>query len=252
MAMLGLGWALAACGSSSTHTPSADSSASPSASVTVGGPCASVKTTTAIVDVPPACAALWAPYQVTKVPPPDILQQEHVPLAPPVKNMTNGAVSDADAQLWANADNTGSGWFKWAEAHDQPGLIRYLAGPALANPLEQQAMSAGATIQQPDCNLYPRANALYAIGADGIAYFSRKHLRTTATYVLVAQFSGPCSETVTYPDGHTAEISDFTTDTTVFVPGVFRNDPVLGHLWFPDAGGNCNDPAGPPPGWCGR
>src|SRR3979411_1282610 len=132
VAMLGMGWALAACGSISTHTPSAGSSASPSASVTVGGPCASVKTTTAIVDVPPACAALWAPYQVTKVPPPDILQQERVPLAPPVKNSTNGAVSDADAQLWANADNAGSGWFKWAEANGQPGLIRYLAGPALA------------------------------------------------------------------------------------------------------------------------
>src|ERR1700694_4527709 len=146
VAMLGMGWSVAACASSSTTPPSPCSSAAPSASVTVGGPCASVKTTTAIADVPPACAALWAPYQVTKVPPPDILLQDHVPLAPPVKNMTTGAVSDADAQLWANASNRDSGWYKWAEANDQQTFLRHLVGAAVAaSAVEQQALAAGAT-----------------------------------------------------------------------------------------------------------
>jgi hypothetical protein len=252
VAMLGMGWALAACGSSSTHTPSAGSSASPSASVTVGGPCASVKTTTAIVDVPPACAALWAPYQVTKVPPPDILQREHVPLAPPVKNMTNGAVSDADAQLWANASNRDSGWYRWAEANDQPAFLRHLVGAAVtASATEQEALAAGAVIQQPPCNLYPIENALYIEGADGAAYFARKHLPAD-DYLFVVVYSGPCSEVIVYPDGRTSTVQVFAQPTTVFVPGSLRHDRVLGDIWFGDAGGNCQDPAGPPPQWCGR
>jgi hypothetical protein len=253
VAMLGMGWVLAACGSSSTRTPSAGSSASPSASVTVGGPCASVKTTTAIVDVPPACAALWAPYQVTKVPPPDILQQEHVPLAPPVKNTTNGAVSDADAQLWANASARDSGWYKWAEANDQPSFLRHLVGPALINPLEVQAMQQGATILQPDCNLYPTSNTLFKIGSDGQAYFGRKGLPTDNAYVIVVGYTkAPCSETIQYPDGRTATIDDFAQPTVAFAPGKFIRDPVLGDIWFGDAGGSCQDTTGPPPEWCGR
>jgi len=252
VAMLGLGWALAACGSSSTSTRSAGSSASPSASVTVGGPCASVKTTTAIVDVLPACAALWAPYQVTKVPPPDILQQEHVPLAPPVKNVTNGAVSDADAQLWANASNRGSGWYKWAEASGQPGLLRHLVGDANIAPAEAQALADGAQVSLPDCAIYPLSNALYPMSASGRSYFTAKHLPAGDPYVLVAVFTGPCSATATYPDGRVVAIPELSQNTTIFQPGIPRNDAVLGNIWFTDAGGNCNDPLGPPPEWCGR
>ena len=121
MAVIALmGLAVAGCSSSPASAPSS-SGASPSATASgrPGGPCASVVTTTPIGDVPAACAALWAPYGVTKVPPYDILSEEHVPAAPPVQNMTDGAVSDATAQLWANASNRGSGWYEWAEANDQ-------------------------------------------------------------------------------------------------------------------------------------
>jgi hypothetical protein len=251
VAVLGMGSSLAACGSSSTHTPPGGS-ASPSVSASVSGPCASLKTTTAIVDVPPACAALWAPYQVTKVPPSDVLQQEHVPLAPPVKNMTNGAVSDADAQLWANASNRDSGWYKWAEANDQPVLFLHLVGPAVIAANEQQALTAGASIDLPDCDLYPTRNALFPITAADNSYFAQKHLPTDNHFVFVVVYAGPCSETIRQPDGTTStfQISDAT--HTVFVPGVLRSDPLLGDLWYSDAGGNCHDPAGPPPEWCQR
>ena len=252
VAMLGMGWSVAACGSSSTTAPSTGSSASPSASVTVGGPCASVKTTTAIADVPPACAALWAPYQVTKVPPPDILLQEHVPLAPPVKNMTNGAVSDADAQLWANASNRGSGWYKWAEANDQPAFLRHLVGPALIPADEQQALAAGATIQLADCNLFPTRNALYPVSASAQAFFGRKGLPTHNRFALVVAYPGPCAENVTYPDGRTQTIQASTGPSVVFVAGEFRADTLLGPLWYADSSGSCQDTAGPPPEWCGR
>ena len=253
-ALLGMGLAVSGCSTSGGHTATA--SPRPTASMTGGattGPCASVRTTTPIEDVPPACAALWAPYQVTKVPPPDILQQEHVPPAPPVVNMTNGAVSDAVAQSWANASNRDSGWYRWAEANDQLSFLRYLVGPAVIAKNEEQALSAGATISLPDCDLYPINNALYSITAQDQAYFARKNLPTDNHFVFVVVYEGPCSERISYPGGGPATTYSISSSPhTVFVPGRLVADSLLGNLWFSDAGGNCDDPIGPPPEWCQR
>ena len=240
--------------SGGTNVPKATSAShSPGeASATAANPCAGVKTTTSIDDVSPACAALWAPYGVTKVPPPDMLAEEHVPQAPPITNRTGGAVSDEVAQLWANANNTGSGWFAWAEANGQPGLLLHLGGPNVLNPREEQALAAGATILQPGCNLYPLSDALYVVGPEGREFFARRSLPTDSPYVIVATFGGPCSATATYPDGHSESILELPATTTVFIAGELRHDSVLGAFWYTDAGGNCQDAAAPPPEWCGR
>ena len=251
VALTATGLMAAGCSSPApAGAPSRSTRATTSPSPT--GPCASVRTTTSIDQVPQACAELWAPYQVTKVPPPDILQQEHVPPAPPVVNMTDGAVSDATARQWADASNRDSGWFKWAEASDQPGLLRKLAGPAVITVQDQEALSVGAYIIQPDCNLYPTQASLYVVGSDGKSYFARKSLPTDTSYVFVVRYTGPCAETAVYPDGHSQAIQGLRQPTTVFTPGEFRQDVVLGPLWYTDAGGNCQDSVGPPPEWCGR
>lgn len=210
-------------------------------------------TTTPIDKVPAACAALWQPYHVTVVPPPDILQQEHVPAAPRVVNMTNGTVPDANAQHWADANFWGSGWLKWAEANDQPYLLRYLVSSALVSPTEETALEQGAQISLPDCAIYPTANTLFPVLADGRAYFASKNLPTDDTYVLVVNFSGgTCVATATYPDGRIQPIPEGSEPATGFVPGVLRHDPLLGDIWYADGGGSCRDPAGPPREWCGR
>ena len=186
------------------------------------------------------------------VPPPDILQQEHVPPAPRVVNMTNGAVSQSDAQHWADASNRGSGWYKWAEAFDQPYLLPHLVGPALIGPTQEQALEQGARISLPDCAIYPLTNALYPVLADGKAYFASKQLPTDDSYVLVVTYSGPCAATATFPDGHTQSIPETSGPATAFEPGMLRPDALLGDTWYTDAGGSCGDPAGPPPEWCSR
>lgn len=253
LTLVGMGVLAGGCSTAAppvSHAP-ARASSSPSASA-AGGPCAPVTTTTPITDVPQACAELWAPYQVTEVPPPDILQQEHVPPAPRVVNRTNGAVSDAEAQRWADASNRGSGWFKWAEANDQPSLLLSLLGPRLVNSQEQEALSTGGHVDQPNCDLYPIKNALVPIGADGRTYFARNGFSLADKYVFVVVYDGPCSETITSGDGVRRVVEDFAKPTIVFVAGSFRSDPVLGGIWFADAGGGCEDPSGPPSDWCGR
>jgi hypothetical protein len=250
-ALTGIGLLATGC---STPGPSATPSATPTATAhpIAGNPCNSVHTTTPIADVPPACAAMWTPYQVTKVPPIDILQQEHVPAAPTVHNMTNGAVSDAMAQHWADASNWDNGWFKWAEAQSQESFLVHIQGPDLLSAPERTALDQGAAIAQPDCDLYPEVFALFKIGPDGNAYFARKGLPNDDVYVLVALVHGPCTATATYPDGHTSAIPELQQTSTVFAPGTLRSDPVLGDIWYSDAGGGCQDPAGPPASWCNR
>jgi hypothetical protein len=212
-----------------------------------------VKVTTSIADVPPACAELWEPYDVSEVPPDDILQEEHVPPAPPVQNMTDGAVSDATAQMWADANNRGSGWYAWADANDQPAfLLRIGAANLINNPTEQSVLGGGGHIIQPACNLYPSANSLFKIDADGSAFFSRQHLAPSDLYVIVIRTAnGPCAETLVYTDGNTSTLIDFTSAETVFVAGRLISDPLLGPIWYTDGGGSCMD-AGAPSEWCGR
>lgn len=241
---------LAACSGSAT-SPTVRGSQQPSAAASTAA-CASVRTTTAIDKVPAACAALWQPYHVTMVPPPDILQQEHVPAAPHVVNMTNGAVSQAEAQHWADANNWASGWYQWAAANDQPFLLPHIAGPALIGPPEEPALEQGAHLSVPACAIYPLSNRLFPILADGKAYFAHKNLPIDDSYVLVVNFTGPCSATATFPDGHIQVIQETSGPGTAFVPGTLRHDPMLGDLWVSDAGGSCSDPTGPPPEWCGR
>lgn len=186
------------------------------------------------------------------MPPVDELQQEHVPAAPTVKNMTNGAVSQADAQHWADASNWDSGWDKWAQANDQPFLLSRLAGPAVISKAEVQALQQGATINQPDCNLYPTSVELFTVGPDGDAYFTREGVPADMAYVMVAVYAGPCYPVATFADGHQQTMPGLSAPETVFVPGKLEHDPLLGDIWYSDAGGNCNDTAGPPAQWCGR
>jgi hypothetical protein len=249
-------WLLAAsgCGTQApAHPATSAPSAPPLPAASVSrGPCDDVTTTTPIDQVATACQELWSPYGVTEVPPSNELELDRVPSAPAVVNMTGGTVSDATAQHWANASNWDSGWWKWAQGNDQLFMLRHLVGPALISSQEVEALQAGARIEQPECNLYPIRSTLFPMSAQGRDYFTRKGLPADDAYLFVVVYSGPCSETFRYPDGRTANVVDFTTNTTVFTPGVLRHDPVLGDLWFGDAGGTCQDPLGPPPAWCDR
>ncbi len=251
LALTGIGSVAAGCSAPASPTALATPHSTPSASP-ASGHCASVRTTTPITDVPEACAALWAPYQVTEVPPPDILAQEHVPPAPTVVNKTNGAVSQAEAQRWADASNRGSGWYKWAYEFNEPALLLHLVGPALIPNEDEIALSQGAKIYVPDCDLYPSSYTLFKVEADGRAYFSRKGLPADDDFVFVVLYKGPCTVTTSYPDGHVTLRDDFPHPTLGFQPGALRDDKVLGDLWFGDAGGNCDDPVGPPSSWCAR
>src|SRR5438445_302839 len=80
---------------------------------------------------------------------------------------TTGAVSDAEAQLWASAANWDSGCIKWAEANGQPGFLPRMTGPTVINRSEDAALAQAATITLPACDLFPPTCRLFSVDANG-------------------------------------------------------------------------------------
>ncbi|MDQ6847114.1 MAG: hypothetical protein M3019_05970 [Candidatus Dormibacteraeota bacterium] len=242
--------AVSSCGSPApTPTPSARSTLTaatrPSAAA---GPCASVATTTAIAQVPPACAALWAPYGVTKVPPANLT--DSTPSAPTtVVNATQGGLSDAALKQWIAASNRDSLWYRWAEANDQASLMPRLGDVALDPPAELQAMAANEPITQPDCALFPAKLSVFVISPSDRRFFSSQPHTTSDQYVFVGTYPGPCMVTALNATGQTITIASYPSTGTTFFASHLAQDPLLGPLLFYDGAGNCNQ-TGAPSAWC--
>ena len=240
---------LSSCGTpapSPSTTPRPTSSALPRPSAAAGA-CASVTTTTAIDQVPAACATLWAPYGVTKVPPANLT--DSTPAPPLVVNATNGAVSDADARAWALAANRTSVWLRWSEANGQAGLTTHVEGTRVINATIDQLMRAGVAVREPDCDLFANRYGLFPITPSGKGFLTSLGEVTMASFVLVGRYTGPCSLTAQYPDGRLETLFPAPGEVTTILAGSLRHDPLLGDLWFVDAGSVCSNP-GAPVSWC--
>ncbi len=241
--------ALSSCGSpapvpTAATRPTSTPLPRPSAAA---GACASVQTTTAIAQVPAACAALWAPYGVTKVPPANLT--DSTPAPPLVVNETNGAVSDGQLKMWILASNRDSVWYRWAEANVQPSLLSRLGSMALFPAAEVQALAAHESVAQPDCAIFPLKVTVFAISETDRAFF-RSHGQTAADpYVFVSAYPGSCTVLGTDATGHTVAIETFPSAGVTFFASHLVDDPVLGPLLFADGAGNCSE-SGAPPTWC--
>ncbi len=241
--------ALSSCGNPTpSHSPSrvakTTSVPRPSAPAT---PCASVITTTPIADVPAACAALWAPYGVTKIPPVNLT--DAAPAPPVVVNETQGAISDAQLHSWVIASTRASLWYRWAEANDQSGLMSHLGRLKLIPPAELQAMATGETVQQPDCALFPTRVVLFPITASDRRFFLSEGESVKADYALVGRYPGPCLVTAQAANGQAHTLASYPTAGITFFATYQVNDPLLGTLLFTDGAGNCSD-RGAPTAWC--
>lgn len=232
-------------GGSHAATPTPRPSIAPRPSAAVGA-CASVTTTTPIEQVPAACAALWAPYGVTKVPPANLT--DATPQPPPVFNATNGAVSDTDALAWAVAANRAAVWDRWAEKYDQPALLKVVLSESLVPNTELVAMSKGAQVDQPDCSSFGTKYGLFPLGADGAAFFSDLGQTAGTPFVLAVTFPGPCQITAVYPDGHSETLFSYSGAGTTIFAGSIVHETVLGDIWRAQAAADCG--LNGPKMWC--
>jgi hypothetical protein len=240
---------VASCGTPAPHstaspTPHSTTPPRPSAAA---GPCASVMTTTPIAQVPAACAALWAPYGVTKVPPANLT--DTTPTTSQVVNATQGAVSDAQLAQWILASNRDSLWYRWAEANDQSSVLPHLGLISLDPPAELKAMAANEPISQPDCALFPLKVEVFPITPTDRRFFVGEGETTTSTFVFVGTYPGPCTVTATTGSGQTITLASYPSQSVTFFAGRLKRDALLGDLLFYDGAGNCTD-RGVPSTWC--
>ena len=241
--------ALAACGSptpSRTSSPTAAPTATPRPSAAAGA-CASVMTTTPIEQVPAACAALWAPYGVTKVPPANLTDGTPVPTT--VVNGTKGAVADADAQKWALAVNRTGVWLRWSEANDQFQLTTHLESPQVVNGIVDAAMRRGTRVTDPDCDLFAQRYLLVANDVQGTSFFSSFGQSIRDMYVFIERYPGPCAITVDSQSGSTQTLLATPVALSSISAGNVLDDPVLGDIWFGDGAALCTT-RGAPTAWC--
>jgi hypothetical protein len=241
---------VASCGTaapSSTASPTPRVTPAPRPSAATGA-CASVMTTTPIAQVPGACAALWAPYGVTKVPPANLT--DATPPAPQLVNATHGAVSDAELAQWIFASNRDSLWYRWAEAYDQAKLLPRLGSMSLYPTAELQALAANEAVMQPDCALFPTKVSLFPITKTDQQFFISQGESVSDPFGFVSAYPGACTVTATTSSGRTVTVESFPTAGTTFFASHMVDDAVLGPLLFADGAGNCND-RGAPTEWCG-
>jgi hypothetical protein len=206
-----------------------------------------VHTTTAIDQVPAACAGLWAPYGVTKVPPANLT--DSTPAPPLVVNGTNGVVSVADAQAWAQAANRAAMWYRWAEQFGQASMLSRLVTLSLVPASELSALSKGAEIDEPACSSFGIRYAFFALGTEGASFFSGLGQRTSAQFVLAETYPGPCEISAKYPDGHVSVLFSYSAAGTTVSSGSVRRDALLGDIWYSEAAADCSTQQ-PPQHWC--
>jgi hypothetical protein len=237
------------CGSPSpARTPSVAVTASPAPRPSAAtGACSAVTTTTPIDQVSAACAALWAPYGVTKVPPANLT--DTTPTTPQVVNATNGAVSDAQLSEWIAASNRDSLWYRWAEANDEIGLLPRLGVESLDPAVELKAMAAHEPITQPDCALFPTKVRVFAITPTDQQFFAGEGESVSSSYAFVGSYPGPCAVTAQTASGQTQTLASYPSSSVTFYAGHVTNDALLGEILYYDGAGNCAD-RGAPTAWC--
>ncbi len=240
---------LSSCGNPApvhTQTGTASATAAPRPSA-AAGPCASVTTTTPIGQVPAACAALWTPYGVTKVPPANLT--DATPAPPAVVNGTQGGLTGTELAFWVRASTRASVWYRWAEANDQAALIPHLGQLSLVPKVELQAMAANEPISQPDCALFPTKVEAFTITRDELHFFVTEGEIVAARYAFVGTYPGPCLVTAEGPTGKPITLASYPSASVTFFASSMVNDALLGPILFTDGAGNCTDP-GAPTRWC--
>lgn len=204
---------------------------------------------TPIASAPAALVAAWTPYGLSVIPGRHVL--DGVPATPPVRNLTGGAVTDADVQRWAAAELRTDGYVGWMEANGQPGFNDHLRARAfLAGPIGA-AVLAQHHVTNPPCDLFPTAIAVVSVDAAIQSFFGSRGLQTKASFALVMTYSpGADACVVTEP---TSTGPHFLASVpagggTGIEGGSLRHDALLGDIWFSDSAGDCR--AGEMPSAC--
>lgn len=230
--------ALAACGSPSSPsirpTPPASLSPSPvGTNYRYLNPTLYPAQDTPLTQASAQLQAVWTAYDVTVIPGQHIL--DGMPAPPRVLNLTNGKLSDADAEALAWSEYRENAFLGWLEAKVQPGLNDHLRVHGLFNGIIGNTVRAGQSVNNPPCDLYATQMAVLPVDQSVQAFEAGKGYTVSAQYALVDRYPASCS--ITAASGQV--LFSTQTDTIAVETGVIRHDAVLGDFFFAESGRDC-------------
>jgi hypothetical protein len=187
---------------------------------------------TPLAQAPAQLQQVWTPYDVTVIPSRHVL--DNMPTPPTVINMTNGLLSDADAQALAGAEYRENAFIGWMEKAVQPGLNNHVRVAGLFTGVVGNAVRAGQSVNDPPCDLYAAKIAVVPVDQAIRAFEGAKGYTVSSAVALVELFQGPCPTTTA--SGTTL----YSYQQLVNVEtGSTRHDDVLGDIFVADGGRNC-------------
>jgi len=189
-------------------------------------------------------ALFWRSRGVTPAPPPDFLDPEQVQL-PEIDNLTDGAISDETATRWVKATMRRSAGDGWAYRHLRSDVANAdVLGPPGLNGTEtliQRERAAGAI----EIAVRGPSSELVAAGVIAIPQVLRERNAvngiTEFVIVLVFRNSAQVAERV-FSDGHREQLPSRLRPGELhwaLDAGEFRDDPVVGPLWYQARGYTC-------------
>lgn len=177
--------------------------------------------------------AVWTPYDVTVIPGRHLL--DSMPSPPHVLNMTNGGLSDADAEALAWAEYRENAFVGWLEAHTQPGLNDHVRVHGLFNGVLGNTVRAGTSVIDPRCDLYAARMAVVPVDPSVGAFEAGKGYTVSAPYALVDLYPAGCA--ITTAGGQT--LFSEQSNTVAVETGAIRHDDVLGDIFYAESGRDC-------------
>lgn len=191
----------------------------------------------------------WAAYGVTIIP------SRHVfagmPVVPTVLNKTNGALTQAQVQQIGLAYYRTNALWGWASLHDQTKLQLYLANQGFLNTAAGDAESKGEPVQEPSCALYPTQMAVVPVDSSITSFLQAHGYTVSSAQALSEGYKTPCTITALTGNGPTAVFGEKFGTTLDIETGSTRADPVLGLVYFREAGRECPESGLPTP-WPGE
>jgi hypothetical protein len=158
-----------------------------------------------------------------------------MPDPPTVINMTNGRLSDADAQAMASAEYRENAFLGWLELHTQPGLNNHIRSAGLFTGVIGNAVRSGKSVTNPPCGLYAQGIAVVSVDATVAQFEGGKGYPVTSSFALVDKYAAPCTVAVTGG----AVLFSASSPVVIVETGAVRHDDVLGEVFLAESGRDC-------------
>jgi|ERR1035437_3279042 hypothetical protein len=204
----------------------------------------SVTKDTPVDQLPNFISGPWITRDATIVPPNGFLKTISFNIT--VQNHTSGAVSDKDAAKWGEGAVRNILWEEWADKNLQ---LNFLSTNLADNASSGHIYTDDRAFIQKALDVHGalKVHLLVPISLSLIKVADKTNQTIAAlgenpsTYAFIITSKGPQNITLNYPDGHSEILDSHSSSETFqnFIGGLYKQDPLLGNLWFINSQVNC-------------